>query len=312
MAMEIDTHPNPTPDLHHRKIELQSLADLTHLQTQLHAASTAKLDLHFPPSALRKAAEPATYIGLGGTLQPQPTTTNLQNDIEPETDPMRQRVQTLVDSFLQRTWESAARSISINGLDATSLPNINTLQHPQQSSTSSLAATASPRQTQDQEIEGLHFAYTSYDARLQSHLASLYGELESLTAQVSKLRREAPSSGAQQYSKALSESLKREEEAYEEEVSQLRNEKTVVGAGGSEGKKMEKEEEDGNVLKLEPVREGYHEDLRQTYEHGLRNLSMLAGTKSKTLSQAENQQGASLTETLGKVQRARTVAMEFD
>jgi hypothetical protein len=301
MAMDIDTHPNPTPNLHHRKIELQSLADLTHLQTQLHAASTQKLDLHFPPSALRKVAEPATYIGLGGASQPQPTYTQPPNNTEAEVDPMRQRVQTLVDSFLQRTWESASHSISINGLDATSLPNINNQQPDQQPSTT-------PQAHEGAEIEGLHFTYTPYDSRLQSHLASLYGELESLTAQVSKLRREAPSSGAQQYSNALNESLNREEEKYEAEMRQLRESDT-------KGKKKD----DANTLHLSTTRDGYYTDLRDTYEHGLRNLSMLTGTKSRTLSEpqpvaqgAGAGSGVSLTETVGKVQRARTVAMEFD
>jgi hypothetical protein len=308
--MEIDNHPNPAPNLHHRKIELQSLADLTHLQTQLHAASTAKLDLHFPPSALRKAAEPATYIGLGGS-QPAPPATTLQNDdVEAEIDPMRQRVLTLVDSFLQRTWKSASHSISINGLDATSLPNINTLQqHQQPFSTSQQDKPQQHQQQQELEVEGLHFAYTPYDARLQLHLAALYGELESLTAQVSKLRCEAPSSGAQQYSNALSGSLKRDEEVYEEEMRNLRE--NEGGNEAAKGKGKSKEEGNENVLKLGPVRAGYHEDMRQTYEQGLQNLSMLAGTKSKS-SQAGHQQGASLTETVGKVQRARTVAMEFD
>lgn len=36
---------------HHRKIELQSTADLAYLYTNTVALSRQKLDLHFPPSA---------------------------------------------------------------------------------------------------------------------------------------------------------------------------------------------------------------------------------------------------------------------
>lgn len=36
---------------HHRKIDLQSPADLAYLQRNIHAAARQKFDLHFPPSA---------------------------------------------------------------------------------------------------------------------------------------------------------------------------------------------------------------------------------------------------------------------
>ena len=57
---------------HHRKIELQSTADLAYLYTNTVALSRQKLDLHFPPSA-----------------------TIANNDGAP--DPMKERVRELVD-----------------------------------------------------------------------------------------------------------------------------------------------------------------------------------------------------------------------
>ncbi|KAK2802228.1 hypothetical protein FQN50_007408 [Emmonsiellopsis sp. PD_5] len=78
----------PTPD--HRKIELQSPADLAYLYTNTITLSRQKLDLHFPPSA------------------------NHHND----PDPMKERVRELVDEFITKTFTTATPSIAINGLDA--------------------------------------------------------------------------------------------------------------------------------------------------------------------------------------------------
>ncbi|PGH21560.1 hypothetical protein AJ80_03120 [Polytolypa hystricis UAMH7299] len=73
---------------HHRKIELQSTADLSYLYANTVALSRQKLDLHFPPSATNDA------------------------------DPMKERVRELVDEFITKTFTSATSSISINGLDS--------------------------------------------------------------------------------------------------------------------------------------------------------------------------------------------------
>ena len=55
---------------HHRKIELQSAADLSYLYANTVALSRQKLDLHFPPSASNDSQKP---------------------------DPMKERVKELVD-----------------------------------------------------------------------------------------------------------------------------------------------------------------------------------------------------------------------
>ncbi|BDD56812.1 hypothetical protein MPDQ_005666 [Monascus purpureus] len=77
---------------HHRKIELQSPADLLYLHTNAVALSRRKLDLHLPPSATNDGNEP---------------------------DPMRERVKELVDEFITKTFTTATPSISINGMDST-------------------------------------------------------------------------------------------------------------------------------------------------------------------------------------------------
>ncbi|KAN0073078.1 Kinetochore protein Mis14 like domain containing protein [Elaphomyces granulatus] len=75
---------------HHRKIELQSPADLTYLYANTVALARQKLDLHLPSSASNDPNTP---------------------------DPMRERVRELTDEFITQTFTSALASISINGID---------------------------------------------------------------------------------------------------------------------------------------------------------------------------------------------------
>jgi hypothetical protein len=64
------------------------------------------------------------------------------------------------------------------------------------------------------------------------------------------------------------------------------------------------------------LREGWRDDVRVSYERGVDELVRLSGFKTHNGSVSgngnDNGRGGSLTETVGKVQRARTVALEFD
>jgi kinetochor protein Mis14/NSL1 len=265
--MEIDTstaHPNPVPNPHHRKIELQSPLDLTYLQSNIAASARQKLDLHFPPSASQPQPQPS--------LEPS-SSSNPQHGT---TDPMRQRVQDLVSQFLDRTWSGAKQSISINGQDATALPSTRD---------ATAGATDQPRE----EREGVDFEYEPYDPRLSKKVASLYGELEALTTQVSKLRRTAPAVAAERYSQALVEAL-------EEDQRALDVRKEGAGDGRGEG-----------GLELHDMRDGSREDVAGVYERGLGELKRLGGHAGSV----EEGRG-SLTETAGKAQRAKVVAMELE
>ena len=257
-AMEIDAatgHPNPIPNSHHRKVELQSPLDLTYLQANIAASARQKLDLHFPSNA----SQPVGSSG-SGTAQ----------------DPMRQRVQELVDQFLAETWASAAHSISINGLDATEV-----LQ------TTTQGPTPTAKKPKE-EREGVDFEYEPFDSRLSTKLATLHGELEALTSQVSKLRRTAPAQAAEKYRTALMASLDDDEKTHETEKER---------AGKIEG-------EEG-LLRLDDIAEGWQEDISAMYEHGLAELRRLGG-------QGGGEGSGSLTETVGKVQRAKVVALELE
>ncbi|EXJ88912.1 hypothetical protein A1O3_01976 [Capronia epimyces CBS 606.96] len=297
MEQETNVHPHRIPDSHHRKIELQSPLDLTFLQANLVASAKEKLDLHFPLSAAQQtavvSAQPATVISLdgvdsGGNNGRGPASTGraeADQAQEPE-DPLRARVQQLVDAFMTRTWEGASHNITVNGMDATSFPIL----------TSTTTTKAHP----GEPLEGIDFVYEAYDTRLQAKVAGLYGELEALTAQVSRLRRTAPKQGAAEYRDSLTAQLAAEEEEFQAQMLELREKGTSISDAG---------------LQLKPLREGWHEDVKAMYERATGELVALAGLAA---SEADSNSGpslygrASLTETVGKVQRARNVAMEFE
>ncbi|EMC95965.1 hypothetical protein BAUCODRAFT_109720 [Baudoinia panamericana UAMH 10762] len=73
----------------HRKVELQSPADLTYLIANVSRAAREKLDKHLPPDAA------------------------LDSD-----DAMRKRVEQLVDEYIRNTFNAAKDGMSINGMDS--------------------------------------------------------------------------------------------------------------------------------------------------------------------------------------------------
>lgn len=276
-ASSNEQHPNPIPNPHHRKIELQSLADLTYLQQNLATAAREKLDLHFPPQ--HSTSAPAEVINLGGPPIQE------QAEKEPDEDPLRRNVRLLIDSFLQQTFTSASHSLSINGIDATTLraPAIPTCSNPDPST-----ADQSSIEVLDpaDEIEGIHYTYASYDPRISKRLQTLHQEVESLTSEVSQLRRTAPKQAADAYATALEAALKSDEEHWEAEKSK---QEKIMG------------------LELEKTRDGWNEDVRRTFAHGVDQLAVLSNIAAQ-----KQGSGVSLMETAGKVQRARRVAAEFD
>ncbi|KAL8655313.1 MAG: hypothetical protein Q9210_000944, partial [Variospora velana] len=79
-------------DPHHRKIDLQSPADLTYLKTNIQLSAQQKLELAIPASANPAGAS----------------------------DAFRPQVQQLVQDYITQTLSLALPSLAVNGLDADS------------------------------------------------------------------------------------------------------------------------------------------------------------------------------------------------
>ena len=67
-------------------------------------------------------------------------------------------------------------------------------------------------------------------------------------------------------------------------------------------------------LNLVHMRHGWNEDVKEMYDRGTSQLAVLsgAGNRDKVETGDEMQGMISLTETVGRVQRARNVAAEFE
>ena len=74
----------------HRKIELQSPADLTHIESNIRNAARQKLDLHLPPIEGSAAGE----------------------------DDLRKKVEEKVDEFVREVQRGLRSNVQVNGLDA--------------------------------------------------------------------------------------------------------------------------------------------------------------------------------------------------
>jgi hypothetical protein len=77
----------------HRRVELQSVADLLYLQNNVAHAARAKIDLHLPPEASQREGDTGV-------------------------DAMRRAVEKGVNKYIEDTFATAKLGISVNGIDA--------------------------------------------------------------------------------------------------------------------------------------------------------------------------------------------------
>lgn len=163
----------------HRKVELQSPADLTYLIANVSRAAREKLDRHLPPDAVPEGE-----------------------------DAMRKRVEQLVDDvsglqvischgkahtetqYIKNTFNAAKHSMSINGMDSREMD-------------AELA-----KAQEGEEIE-------PFDTKLAQRIQALSAQIEHHTLQLANLRRNAPSETLQR----LQDSFERNSGAYEAQLA---------------------------------------------------------------------------------------------
>ncbi|KAI5248932.1 hypothetical protein E4T43_00970 [Aureobasidium subglaciale] len=156
----------------HRKIELQSPLDLLYLSRNTTRTAAEKLDLHFPPSAAPVSASD---------------------------DPLRTRVQELVDAYITTVFENARPNLSINGLEGKEMEDARVMA-----------------EGEGEELE-------PYDTKLAQKLQKLSAQVENLTLQLANLRRTAPAQAAAAYATKLED----EERLFEDMRKRAEEERNI-------------------------------------------------------------------------------------
>lgn len=213
----------------HRKIELQSPLDLQYLISNIRTSAQNKINTALPTSS----TDPANTE-----------------------DPLRKRVEELVEEFISATFTSARPNISVNGLE---LPSV------QDASSSSASATDSAI------MEEVSENYEPFDTRIPERLRALEAQREMLAEQVAGLRREAPGQYARNYQELWGRECKEEDEKMEEQRRMM----------------MEDVESDGARLDVYGPGAERWDDTRRVWERGTEGLMELKGGLTETVAKLE-------------------------
>ncbi|KAL9094386.1 MAG: hypothetical protein Q9165_003236 [Trypethelium subeluteriae] len=157
----------------HRRIELQSTADLHYLRSNARKAARRIIDLHLPPTAAPEGGQ--------------------------EEDELRKGVESLVEQYIKNTFLSARHSISINGLEPGATERVFFEDEPQAGDGICYSLGAA------QFFDALYLqasyseAYEPYDSRLASRLTTLANTHNELILSLANLRRTAPAQAARSF-----------------------------------------------------------------------------------------------------------------
>jgi kinetochor protein Mis14/NSL1 len=197
--------------------------------------------------------------------------------------------------YINRTFETASSSISINGLDSTSE------QFPFP------AALTTPTETVE---------YEAYDTELASRVTALYAQLESLTTGIAQQRRDAPRRAAKEYAAQLKALIQEEvEEEYHPPRWGDKNSAEATSGAGGDAMDVDFAPKEGAhpEWKLETVPRTAEEqerwssgDIAGVYEDALRTILRLQGEGE--VSSEDGTEGHALATTVGKAERAGRAA----
>jgi len=99
-------------DSTHRKIELQSPADLSYLISNTSLAARGRLDTHFPP-----LSNPETITAANGSG-------NTNGGQAKEEFDLRKRVEELVQAYIEEVYKGVKGNVSVNGLEGRELEGV--------------------------------------------------------------------------------------------------------------------------------------------------------------------------------------------
>ncbi|KAL1793833.1 hypothetical protein ACET3X_007254 [Alternaria dauci] len=150
--------------MEHRKIELQSPADLAYLTNQIRTAARQKLDLHLPP------------------VPPTDQTANTP-------DELRRSVEDLVDTFIAQVLHGMRHNISINGLDVV------------QSASEDVVGNGDGMDIDGRGEDVETIEYEAFDDKLRTQLSATVAKRDALIAKISQQRRTTPKVAAEEWIK---------------------------------------------------------------------------------------------------------------
>lgn len=229
----------------HRKIELQSLDDLKHLIDNVNQAAKERI----------VSAEETS--GARGQRQLK------KKDIE--------ELDAIVKTFIDKTFDSAAPNLIVNGLEYDALP-------PQLSSAPQQKQKTKPKDEDEDE-------YEAYDTQLASKLQSLYAALESETLAVAELRRHAPVQAAHLLRAQLDQ-----EYGVGGDAALIKDEGDDIALDG----KVLRHDREGSTLKtgLEEVPPERRVEMARNWQAALDELSRLKVTLPSTTAKLERAKAA--------------------
>ncbi|OAL45048.1 hypothetical protein IQ07DRAFT_662678 [Pyrenochaeta sp. DS3sAY3a] len=180
-------------DATHRKIELQSPADLTYLTTQIRTAARQKLDLHLPPHVSDTAGEP---------------------------DELRAQVESLVDAFVAQIIHGMRGNISINGMEVLGAGRGDGSEAGEGAVGSAVGIEGAGEGGAMEREE-----YAPFDEKLRVQLGASIARRDALVAKISQHRRGTPGAAA----KAFMAQFEAENEALRVQTAGMTG---VEGEGG--------------------------------------------------------------------------------
>ena len=182
----------------HRRIELQSPADLTYLIANVTRAAREKIDRHLPPDAAPEGE-----------------------------DAMRKRVEQLVDEYIRSTFDAAKANVSINGMDAGEIEA--ELAKATEGEGSLIYMTKYSKYRAMLMLVCCTTEIEAFDAKLAQRIQALSAQIESHTLHLANLRRTAPAETSQQFRESFTKSSEEDDARLQRMAEQqLQNAKSAT------------------------------------------------------------------------------------
>ena len=227
---------------HYRKIDLQSLSDLTYLIDNIKHAAREKIDLAIPPSAAPDG-EDAYRTKVEELVNEVCNAIPSLSRYRPSFFGAHLKAHQLITHQMSRkqyiiqTLTLALPSLHINGLD----PSPSILRPPVTSTNAisnqfTIAASPTPSELSNQ-------VYDAYDPRLAEQLRTLYATFDDESTKVAELRREAPRAAVRAHVEALEKELAQERELWRDMEMQHEGGGLKVESGLQLGKGLERRDE---------------------------------------------------------------------